>query len=88
MQSVLPRDTHVLEVLESKLGDLAARWRGASRRGETEIAEAVVQQYRAVLLCMIELGHNGFLNAETELPDRLMPPAYFQWVDELDADNA
>ena len=87
MQSVLPRDTHVLEVLESKLADLAAQWRGASRRGEVEIVEAVVQQYQAVLLCMIELGHNEFLDAETELPDRLMPPAYFQWVDELNAEN-
>ena len=87
MQSVLPRDTHVLEVLESKLADLAAQWRGASRRSEAEIAEAVVQQYQAVLLCMIELGHNEFLDAETELPDRLMPPVYFEWVDELNAEN-
>jgi hypothetical protein len=87
VRNVLPRDTHVLEVLESKLADLAAKWRGASRRGEAEIAEAVVQQYQAVLLCMIELGHDEFLDAETELPDRWMLPAYFQWVDELNAEN-
>ena len=87
MRNVLPRDTHVLEVLESKLADLAAQWRGPSGRGEAEIAEAVVQQYQAVLLCMIELGHNEFLDAETELPDRLMPPVYFEWLDELNAEN-
>ena len=87
MPTILPPDTHFLELLEDKLSDLAAQWRGASRRGEAAIAEAVVQQYQAVLLCMIELGHNEFLDAETELPDRLMPPAYFQWVDELNAEN-
>jgi hypothetical protein len=87
MQSILPPDTQVLEVLENKLSTLAAQWRGASRRGETELAQAIVQQYHAVLLCMIELGHHEFLDAETELPDRLMPPEYFQWVEQLNADN-
>jgi hypothetical protein len=87
MHNVLPRDTHVLDVLERKLGNLAAQWRGASRHSETEIAHALVQQYQAVLLCMIELGHNEFLDAETELPDRLMPPEYFQWVEALNSEN-
>jgi hypothetical protein len=87
MQNVLPRDTHVLEVLEHKLSDLAAQWRGASRRSETLISQALAQQYQAVLLCMIELGHNEFLDAETELPDRLMPPEYFQWIEALNAEN-
>ena len=87
MPTILPPDIYFLEILEDKLSDLATQWRGANSRGETEIAEAVIQQYQAVLLCMIELGHNEFLDAETELPDRLMPPVYFEWVDELNAEN-
>jgi hypothetical protein len=83
MQTILPQDTHVLDVLEHKLNHLAAQWRGANSRGEAETAQTIVQQYHAVLLCMIELGYDTFLDAETELPDRLMPPRYFEWVDML-----
>lgn len=87
MAHVLPRDNHVLEVLEHKLSDLAAQWRGANSRNDLNIAEALVSQYHAVLLCMIELGHDEFLDAESELPDRLMPAEYFQWVDRLNSDS-
>ena len=85
MQNVLPRDTSLLGVLEDKLSDLASQWRGATRRKESMKAQKLVQQYQATLRYMIELGHDDFLDAETELPDALMPEEYFEWVEQLNA---
>jgi hypothetical protein len=69
--------------IEKKLNDLAAQWRGANRRQEHETEAALIHQYHAVLHCLIELGHADFLDAESELPDRLMPAEYFEWIARL-----
>jgi hypothetical protein len=60
--------------MERSLGLLAARWR--SRQDKPEAAE-IVRQYQAILRCMIELGYHDGLDAESELPDELLPQEYF-----------
>jgi hypothetical protein len=35
-----------------------------------------VRQYQSILRCMIELGFRTSLDADGELPDRLMPHEY------------
>lgn len=67
-------NAELIRKLEFELSDLAARWRGTDDPLDTE---AVVQQYRSTLLRMIELGFHEPLDVDSELPDRLMPPAYF-----------
>jgi hypothetical protein len=59
--------------LELKLSDLAALWR--ENKTSTR-AETVVRQYQAVLRCLIELGFREALDADSELPNRLMPSEY------------
>ncbi len=68
-------DRELLNTLEHKLSDLAALWRG--RKDQPE-ADEIVRQYQAILNCMIELGFREGLDADSELPDRLMPQAYLQ----------
>jgi hypothetical protein len=71
--NVLPADEQLLKSMELKLSDLAALWRGNK---STPQAEAIVRQYHAVLHCMIELGFREPLDADSELPDHLMPQEY------------
>jgi hypothetical protein len=66
-------DAELVQALEHRLSDLAARWR--SRQDKPE-ANDIVRQYHAILHCMIELGYREGLDAETELPDELMPAEY------------
>lgn len=66
-------DVQLLDTLETKLGHLAARWRGTDNPQE---AESLVRQYQAVLRCMIELGYHDSLDVDAELPDELMPAEY------------
>jgi hypothetical protein len=67
-------DAHIIRILEFRLSDLAALWRG--RKGTPEVDE-IVRQYQAVLRCMIELGFRSPLDVDAELPNRLMPQEYF-----------
>jgi hypothetical protein len=67
-------DRQLLDVLETKLGRLAARWRGTHDPKE---ADLIVRQYGAILRCMIELGYRVSLDVDAELPDHLMPQEYF-----------
>jgi hypothetical protein len=53
-----------------QLTRLAAKWRG-------EKSDAVAEQYRILLEALLILGWRGNLMPEEELPDRLMPEAYF-----------
>jgi hypothetical protein len=73
MQRDVVTDTQLLDILESRVGRLAARWRGAN---DPQEAEALVQQYQSVLLWMIELGYDDSLDADAELPDEYLPDAY------------
>jgi hypothetical protein len=61
--------------MEVKLSDLAAQWR---TNKNTPNADKLVRQYRAILMCMIELGFQNSLDVDAELPKRLMPPEYFE----------
>ncbi len=72
MQST-PIDVEFLDILERKLGRLAARWRGTE---SSEEAELVVRQYQAILRCMVELGYRDSLDVDAELPDVYMPAEY------------
>lgn len=67
-------DAHITRILEFKLSDLAALWRG---RKDTPEADEIVRQYHAVLHCMIALGFRDGLDVESKLPDEMMPQAYF-----------
>jgi hypothetical protein len=66
-------DAELLDNLETKLGSLAARWRGAGNAQESAL---LVRQYQAVLRTMIELGYHQWLDVESELPDEYMPADY------------
>lgn len=74
MQST-PSLTNVplLKSLEYQLADLAAMWRGQQK---TDAAPRIVRQYQAVLRCMVELGFHDSLDADSELPDELLPQEY------------
>jgi hypothetical protein len=71
--NAIPVDEQLLKAMELKLSDLAALWRGNKTSPR---AETIVRQYQAVLRCMIELGFRDPLDADSELPNRLMPPEY------------
>lgn len=72
MNSILSNEP-LIQALELKLGDLAALWRGNKTSPR---AETIVRQYQAVLRCMIETGFHEPLDADSELPNRLMPSEY------------
>jgi hypothetical protein len=72
MNSVLSNEP-LIQALELKLSDLAALWRG---NRTSPRAETVVRQYQSVLRYMIELGFHEPLDADSELPNRLMPSEY------------
>jgi hypothetical protein len=74
MQPILTQiDIQIIDILETKLGHLAARWRGTEN---SEEADLIVRQYQAVLRCMIELGYRDALDVDAELPDEYMPVEY------------
>lgn len=74
MQSTsTPTDTQLLDALETKLGHLAARWRGTQ---DPQEAQTLVRQYQAILRCMIELGYHDSLDVDAELPDEYLPAEY------------
>jgi hypothetical protein len=74
MQPITPViDLQLLDALESRLGRLAARWRGTEDAAE---AAVLVQQYQSILLWMIELGYRDSLDVDAKLPDELLPAAY------------
>ncbi len=58
-----------LSRLESWLGELAARWRGTWDQN-------IVDEYHTTMTRLYELGWDGRLDIESELPDRLMPEEY------------
>jgi hypothetical protein len=79
MKSVLSNEP-LIQALELKLSNLAALWRG----NKTSLgAETIVRQYQAVLRCMIELGFGEPLDADSELPNRLMPSEYLDLFKQL-----
>ncbi len=59
--------------MELKLSDLAALWRGNKTSPQ---AETIVRQYQVLLRCMIELGFREPLDADSELPNPLIPLEY------------
>ncbi len=67
-------DAQLLDALETRLGRLAAKWRGTNDPQEELV---LVRQYQAILRCMIEMGYRESLDADAELPDRLLPQEYF-----------
>jgi hypothetical protein len=72
-QTSTPTDTQLLDALETKLGHLAARWRGTQ---DPQEAQTLVRQYQAILRCMIELGYRDSLDVDAELPDEYLPAEY------------
>jgi hypothetical protein len=67
-------DAQLLDALETRLGRLAAKWRGTN---DAQEELALVRQYQAILRCMIEMCYRESLDADAELPDRLLPQEYF-----------
>lgn len=72
-------DVEFMETLETKLGHLAARWRGTHDEEERIL---LVHQYQAILRCMIELGYRSYLDVDAELPDEWMPTEYLNLTSE------
>lgn len=71
------KDKHrQIYTLESRLCDLAYRWRTLHSIGDFAEANEVVQQYHVTMAQLWDLGWNANLDAEGALPDELMP-AYF-----------
>jgi hypothetical protein len=60
-----------LRRLEKLVGYLAAKWRH-------NWDEEVVKEYHATIHRLYELGWDGVLDVESELPDELMPQEYLQ----------
>jgi signal transduction histidine kinase len=74
MQSATAQDNaQLLADLETELGLLAARWRGAT---DPQEAERIVHHYQILLRSMFALGYQNWLDVESELPDRYMPEEY------------
>jgi hypothetical protein len=65
-----------LRRLEFYLGELAGLWRGAY--GDQERQDETVQEYRAILARLYELGWDATLDIESELPEELMPEEYLR----------
>jgi hypothetical protein len=64
----------LLEQMETTLAHLAVCWRGMA---EQDDADEIVRRYQSILTCMLDLGLDHPLDIDSELPDELMPPAYF-----------
>ncbi|HRV96086.1 MAG TPA: hypothetical protein P5526_28295 [Anaerolineae bacterium] len=65
----LPVDPE-LRRLEFLLGDLAAQWREYE---SPERQNEIVLEYHSVMERLYELGWDGFLDWDSELPTELMP---------------
>ncbi|MCB0197120.1 MAG: hypothetical protein KDJ65_34555 [Anaerolineae bacterium] len=68
----LPIDPE-LRRLEFCLGDLAAQWREYE---SPEKQKEIVREYHATMESLFELGWDGFLSLDSELPDELLPKRY------------
>ncbi len=65
-----------LKKLEFHLGHLAAYWRGS---GDNQVLSAeIVKEYHSTMAKLYELGWDGELNYDSELPERLMPHEYWK----------
>jgi hypothetical protein len=62
-----------LPQLETQVGRLAARWRGAE---DEQAAATIVREYQTTLRIMIANGFTSPLDVDAELPDALMPKEY------------
>jgi len=60
-----------LRRLENHLGDLAGIWRGTQNLN-------IVKEYNTILNLMYELGWDGILDSESELPEYLMNQEYLR----------
>lgn len=65
----------LLTHMETTLAHLAMHWRGADNPQD---AQELAQRYQSILVCMIDLGLDHPLDIDSELPDALMPPRYFE----------
>jgi hypothetical protein len=65
----------LLEQMEITLAHLAVHWRGLTEQVDST---EVIHNYQTILLCMLDLGLDHPLDIDSELPDELMPPAYFE----------
>ena len=63
----------LLDALETRLGQLAARWRGTQ---DSQKAESIIRLYQSLLVWMIELGYRDSLDPDTELPDEYLQGEY------------
>lgn len=66
----------VIRQFEDRLDDLAAGWRG------THLEEVVIA-HQETLAQLYELGWEGSLHPQSELPDRLMPTEYLRCQNRL-----
>lgn len=64
----------LLTQMEESLAYLAMYWRGHTSSQE---GEELVRHYQSILTCMLDLGLDHPLDVDSELPDELMPEAYF-----------
>jgi hypothetical protein len=66
----------VLRKLEDELQILSRVFRGM--RGNPEKQEEIAQEYQKVLEQLYELGWDGSLDLQSELPSKYMPERYLQ----------
>jgi hypothetical protein len=62
---------------ETKLSDLAAQWRG-TKGNLPDGDKSIVEEYHQVLHELETLGWTDWLDADAELPKRLMPESYLK----------
>lgn len=60
-----------LRRLENHLGDLAGMWRGTGNLN-------IVKEYNVILNLMYDLGWDGLLDIESQLPEDLMNQEYLK----------
>ncbi len=65
-----------LRELEMNLCDLAGAWRG--NWGDPDRQAEFVREYHATMAKLYELGWDGTIDLECELPRELMPEKYMQ----------
>lgn len=61
----------IIRQLEDQLDDLAAAWRGTH-------LEEVVREYGDIIDQLYQLGWDGSLHPQSELPSNLMPKEYLR----------